>query len=58
MERNRNSLDFDLNLDNNDFISCVPQQSHWFHGRLDRRSAETRLQSSQLMNCYLIRESD
>jgi Ras GTPase-activating protein 1 len=36
----------------------APPETEWYHGRLDRYSAEQRLKSTTKLGSYLIRESD
>ncbi|XP_055694825.1 ras GTPase-activating protein 1 [Lutzomyia longipalpis] len=36
----------------------APPESEWYHGRLDRYSAEQRLRSASILGSYLVRESD
>ncbi|BFG00039.1 ras GTPase-activating protein 1 [Drosophila madeirensis] len=36
----------------------APPESEWYHGRLDRYSAESRLRGSSKLGSYLVRESD
>uniref|UniRef100_A0A182K4P8 Ras GTPase-activating protein 1 n=1 Tax=Anopheles christyi TaxID=43041 RepID=A0A182K4P8_9DIPT len=36
----------------------APPESEWYHGRLDRYSAEQRLKSTTKLGSYLVRESD
>ncbi|XP_058821414.1 ras GTPase-activating protein 1 isoform X2 [Topomyia yanbarensis] len=36
----------------------APPESEWYHGRLDRFSAEQRLKSASRLGSYLVRESD
>lgn len=36
----------------------APPESEWYHGRLDRYSAEQRLRNATKLGSYLIRESD
>ncbi|EDW06133.1 ras GTPase-activating protein 1 isoform X1 [Drosophila mojavensis] len=36
----------------------APPESEWYHGRLDRYSAEARLRGSGKLGSYLVRESD
>ncbi|XP_064475272.1 ras GTPase-activating protein 1-like isoform X2 [Ornithodoros turicata] len=48
----------DTDLIEENIALTAPPQSQWYHGRLDRYTAEQRLQSSGGMGRYLIRESD
>ena len=41
-----------------DLALSAPPESQWYHGRLDRHTAEERLKSSGKSSCYLLRESD
>ncbi|XP_054709957.1 ras GTPase-activating protein 1-like [Uloborus diversus] len=57
--------EFDPFLGEGDFFEenvnislTAPPQTQWYHGRLDRYSAELRLQAASKLGSYLIRESD
>lgn len=38
--------------------AAAPPESEWYHGRLDRYSAEQRLRNATKLGSYLVRESD
>lgn len=42
----------------NETIPNAPPESQWYHGRLDRYTAEERLWQASKMGSYLVRESD
>jgi Ras GTPase-activating protein 1 len=46
------------NSKNENNIKMNEMNINCFHGRLSRKESELRLRSSQLLNCYLLRESD
>nr|CAB3265445.1 ras GTPase-activating protein 1 [Phallusia mammillata] len=48
--------DHEYSLDG-EYLDTPPQQC-WYHGRLDRRIAEERLNETGLPGCYLVRESE
>ncbi|KAL3867273.1 hypothetical protein ACJMK2_044487 [Sinanodonta woodiana] len=37
---------------------CAPPENQWYHGRLDRKTTEQRLRSSNQVGSYLVRESE
>ncbi|KAH7963331.1 hypothetical protein HPB52_020632 [Rhipicephalus sanguineus] len=50
--------DGDLIEDDSNISLTAPPQSQWYHGRLDRHTAEQRLQAAGGLGRYLVRESD
>ncbi|GAB1609426.1 ras GTPase-activating protein 1-like [Argonauta hians] len=38
-------------------LTCAPSEEEWYHGSLDRRTAEERLRKAGLVGSYLVRES-
>lgn len=50
--------DPDIIEESTNIALTAPPQSQWYHGRLDRYSAEQRLQVSGGLGRYLVRESD
>lgn len=38
-------------------LTSAPSEEEWYHGSLDRRTAEERLRKAGVVGCYLIRES-
>lgn len=45
-------------IQHENLASVAPARSQWYHGRLDRKTSESRLLRSSLDSAYLIRESD
>lgn len=50
--------DGDVIDDDSNISLTAPPQSQWYHGRLDRYTAEQRLQAAGGLGRYLVRESD
>ncbi|XP_067128890.1 LOW QUALITY PROTEIN: ras GTPase-activating protein 1 [Centruroides vittatus] len=50
--------DGDLIEENVNISLTAPPQTQWYHGRLDRYTAEQRLQAASKLGSYLVRESD